>query len=111
MLQVILHIDENHKWKTLLSNVKNLKDWLEKNKEPGKIEILVNGEAVEMALKDSPVVLAEVLKIDVKVAICQNSLNSRGYKEEMLQEGCSIVSAGIVELVQKQNSGFAYVKP
>ena len=33
MLQVILHIDENHKWNTLLSNVKNLKEWLTQNKE------------------------------------------------------------------------------
>ncbi|MFK4957328.1 DsrE family protein [Lactococcus garvieae] len=111
MLQVILHIDENHKWNTLLSNVKNLKEWLTQNKEPGKIEILVNGEAVEMALKTSSVDLAEVLKRDIKVAVCQNSLNMRGYKEEELQEGCTVVPAGIVELVQKQNSGFAYVKP
>ena len=55
MLKVILHIDENHKWNTLLSNVKNLKEWLIQNKEPGKIEILVNGEALEMVLKASPV--------------------------------------------------------
>ena len=111
MLKVILHIDENHKWNTLLSNVKNLKEWLIQNKEPGKIEILVNGEAVEMVLKSSPVDLVEVFKRDVKVAVCQNSLNMRGYKEGMLQKGCTVVPAGIVELVQKQNSGFAYVKP
>lgn len=111
MLQVILHIDENNKWNTLLSNVKNLKEWLTQNKEPGKIEILVNGEAVEMVLKSSPVDLVEVFKGDVKVAVCQNSLNMRGYKVERLQEGCTVVPAGIVELVQKQNSGFVYVKP
>lgn len=70
MLKVILHIDENHKWNTLLSNVKNLKEWLIQNKEPGKIEILVNGEAVEMVLKASPVQLEEVLKTGVKVAVC-----------------------------------------
>ncbi|MBL3716965.1 hypothetical protein GHK52_09115 [Lactococcus garvieae] len=111
MLQVVLHINENQKWKALLSNVENFQIWMAEHKETGNIEILVNGEAVDKVLQDSSVNLSKVLKTGVKVAVCQNSLNARAYTPEMLQEGCAVVPAGIVELVQKQHLGFAYVKP
>ncbi|QPS71798.1 DsrE family protein [Lactococcus garvieae] len=111
MLKVILHINENQKWKAVLSNVENFQSWLSENKEAGDIEILVNGEAVDKVLQGSTINLSEVLQTGVKVAVCQNSLNARAYTTEMLQEGCTVVPAGIVELVQKQHLGFAYIKP
>lgn len=111
MLQVIFHMNDNQRWQMLISNIKNLKEWLSISEEKGEVEILLNGEAVEMALQHSSMALSETFGLNIKIAVCQNSLNSRGYTSEMLQEGCDIVPVGVVELAQKQNAGFAYIKP
>lgn len=108
---VIFHIDENKKWDVLISNVQNLSFWLKDNKKAGEIEVLINGEAVERALSSSSIDLSGLINLGVRVVVCNNSLDLRGYKKEQLQKHLDVVPFGIVELVKKQELGYNYIKP
>lgn len=42
---------------------------------------------------------------------CLNALNASGLSPEQLVPGCEVVPAGLVEIVDLQRAGYAYVKP
>ena len=45
------------------------------------------------------------------IAVCANSLRQRGLAQDQLQGGLEVVPSGVVELVKRQQAGFAYIKP
>ncbi|PCS01600.1 DsrE family protein [Lactococcus fujiensis] len=108
-MKVIFHIDEESKWETLLSNVHHLRQYFDEVND-GQIEVLVNGEAVQSAIKNSFHDLS-VLTKQAHVAVCNNSLEARSIRPADLQEGVETVPSGVVELALKQADGYAYIKP
>lgn len=110
--QVIFHIDETLKSKLVLGNINNLiKDLGEENLE---IELLANSEAVKLMLKDSNEFSEQLnsLKLtNVTFAACANSLRQMNLDKELLFDFCIVVSSGVGELVIKQSTGYAYIKP
>jgi uncharacterized protein len=47
----------------------------------------------------------------VKFVACNNSLTSLDFKKEDLIDFINIVPVGVLELIVKQEEGYAYVKP
>ncbi|MFQ8584269.1 MAG: hypothetical protein ACLSA6_17965 [Holdemania massiliensis] len=47
----------------------------------------------------------------VVFAACRNALRAQSIAPETLIEKTTVVPAGVVELAQKQQAGFAYIKP
>ncbi|MCZ9310595.1 DsrE family protein [Weissella koreensis] len=111
MLNTIFHIDENSKWDMVNSNIYHLVEWMKFNHENGIIELVINGDAVEMAKKDSSVILKKLTELDVQVMICENSLNQRNILLNEIQDQVKSVSSGVVELSLQQRAGFSYIKP
>ncbi len=113
MRKVIYHVDENEKWQLCLSNVRNMLSYGKENKTAFEIEILANSVAVLKLKKESEweSVIHELLEDGVVIAACQNALNAQKIMKEDLIEQIIVVPAGVVELVIKQNDGFAYIKP
>ena len=98
------------KWQLTLGNIANAIDAL--GADAADIELVVYGPGIAMLKKDSPVAdkLATALKNGVRVAACQNSM--RGFKLELadLAPGVGVVPSGVVELIRRQHSGYAYVR-
>lgn len=113
IMKVIYHVDENEKWQLCLGNVRNMLKYGEENKTTFEIEILANSIAVEKLKKESEweQQINELLENGVVIAACQNALNAQKIIKEDLIEQITIVPAGVVELVIRQNEGFAYIKP
>lgn len=111
MLNTIFHIDENKKWKTVISNIHNLTEWMIISHESGTIELLINGDAVEMTKKGTSVIFKKLIDLDVKVTVCKNSLDQRNILISDVQEQVELVTSGVVELALQQRSGFSYIKP
>ena len=109
---VIFHIDENNKWELLLNNVKNFV--LSCDYGINAVEILANGEAVtayaEHTLKIEQKIM-ELAKLNVLFVACNNSLVGMKIDKERLFPFIKIVPVGVVEMVEKQNEGYAYIKP
>lgn len=112
--KVIFHIDEINKWKLLLGNVSNLLNGMDK--ENLHIEVLANSEAVKYYDTkedlDTYINTMESLnKKGVRFVACNNALMAYEIKKDDIIHFIDIVPAGVVELVKKQSTGYAYIKP
>lgn len=112
--KAIFHIDELSKWNLLLKNVSNLLHAVDVEKS--HIEVLANAEAVKGYLnkdlnKINTNAIKELSSYGVSFIACNNALNSYDIKKEDLMDFVGIVPVGVLELINKQAEGYAYIKP
>jgi hypothetical protein len=109
---VLFHFD--HDTQTLAVAFSNIKNYLNAFPEDKPAVVLVvNGPGVRLLDRDGEYAaqLNEVLALGVEVKVCNNALTHFGIDPERLCSGCQVVPAGVVEIVELQRNGFAYVKP
>ncbi len=98
------------KWNLTLGNIANAIDGL----GPGTadIELVVYGPGIAMLKKDSPVAdkIAGALERGVHIAACQNSMRGAKLEPGDLAPGVGTVPSGVVELIQREHAGWAYVR-
>ncbi|NIQ06477.1 MAG: hypothetical protein GWO20_12345 [Candidatus Korarchaeota archaeon] len=109
--KVVFHLYEFKRSQIALSYIHNLFDDL--GMDQVDFELVLNGSGVKLMKKESRFksFLNNIAKRGVTFAVCANSLDDLGIEEEELLDFAEIVSAGVSELVKKQNQGWAYVKP
>jgi intracellular sulfur oxidation DsrE/DsrF family protein len=99
------------KWGLALNNTKNAQDNL--GKENVDIEIVVYGPGIGM-LKDDSVVgnrVADAVKSGVKVVACETTMKAQKLTTADMLPVIGYVPAGVVELMKKQQAGYAYIRP
>ena len=111
--KVVLQVSDNDpaKWNLALNNAKNLQaDLGEKNVE---IEIVAYGPGIAMLKADSVVGnrIAEATGGGVKVVACENTMRGQKLTKPDMLASVGYVPAGVVELMQKQQQGWAYLRP
>ena len=99
------------KWTLALNNLRNIQ--VDLGDDGSELELVAYGPGIGMLKADSPVAarIAETLKTGAKVVACENTM--KGFKlvyADMLQ-GIGFVPSGVVELMRKQQQGFAYIRP
>ncbi|MGR3809406.1 DsrE family protein [Jiulongibacter sp. NS-SX5] len=78
-----------------------------------EIEVVVHSAAIQFMMKDQSIVESEILKLQkrgVTFAVCRNTMKRKGVEENQIITGAHFVPVGIAEIVEKQESGFAYIK-
>jgi intracellular sulfur oxidation DsrE/DsrF family protein len=113
-VKVIFHIDELDKWELLLKNVNNLLHAIDIEKS--NIEVLANSEAVKFYnlnndLNTDVTSMEGLSRKGIKFVACNNALNAYNIKKENLIDFIGIVPVGVLELINKQREGYAYIKP
>ena len=111
--RVVLQVSDGDpaKWNLALNNARNIQvDLGEKNVE---IEIVAYGPGIGMLKADSQVGnrVAEALGNGVKVVACENTMRGQKLTRPDMLGGIGYVAAGVVEIMQKQQQGWAYVRP
>ncbi len=98
------------KWNLTLANIANALDGIGKDK--ADFELVVYGPAIAMLKKDSPVAdkVAAAVASGVHVVGCRNSMRGAHLEEADLVQGVDTVASGVVELIRRQLSGYAYVR-
>jgi len=99
------------KWNLALNNAKNIQTDL--GAPNVDIEIVTYGPGLGMLKAESVVAnrVDDALKDGVKVLACENTMrNQKLVKEDMLPK-VGYVSAGVVEIMEKQQQGWAYIRP
>jgi intracellular sulfur oxidation DsrE/DsrF family protein len=99
------------KWNLALNNARNLQaDLGAANVE---IEIVAYGPGIGMLKADSTVGnrIGEALGSGVKVAACENTMRGQKLAKSDMLYGISYVGAGVVEIMQRQQQGWAYLRP
>jgi intracellular sulfur oxidation DsrE/DsrF family protein len=98
------------RWNMILNNMANLREGV--GSEGAEIELVAYGPGILMLKADSPVRqrIAEALKSGVRINACQNTM--QGMKlvpADMLPE-IGYVPSGVVEVMKKQQQGWAYIR-
>ncbi|EGB13293.1 hypothetical protein DND132_0075 [Pseudodesulfovibrio mercurii] len=77
------------------------------------VALVVNGPGVLFLDRDGEYAerFREAIAKGVAVKVCNNALRKFEIDPERLCPGCVVVPAGVVEIVELQRQGFAYVKP
>lgn len=104
-LKVILHVSDQERFINAYNNIKNII----KAEDNVVIHLLLNSNAAKLSVSEDKI--SELIVEGVTVSVCQNSLNSLNINSENLIDKVNVVAVGVLELVYKQNEGFAYIKP
>jgi intracellular sulfur oxidation DsrE/DsrF family protein len=100
------------KWNLALNNAKNVQTDL--GAANVDIEIVVYGAgAIGMLKFDSPVGnrVGEALASGVKVVACETTMRGQGLARGDMLKDIGYVGSGVVELMSKQQQGWAYIRP
>jgi intracellular sulfur oxidation DsrE/DsrF family protein len=111
--RVVLQVSDNDpaKWNLALNNAKNIQADL--GAANVAIEIVAYGPGIGM-LKSESVVgnrISEALGQGVKVSACENTMRGQKLAKSDMLDGIGYVPAGVVEIMQKQQQGWAYLRP
>lgn len=110
---VVIQVSEADpaKWEMALINARNVrKAYSDKNVG---VEIVAYGPGLKMLRKDSSVAagLDEAKRNGVKLLACGNTMTMTHTSRDELNRSVDIVPAGIVEIMERQKEGYAYVRP
>ncbi|MDO5535903.1 MAG: DsrE family protein [Desulfovibrionaceae bacterium] len=117
---VVFHVDLNDPKRLNLAfdNVANYMAFLDET--PGgsaaSLVMLGNGPVVNLFAKrpenaDLEARGRQLMENGLSIRLCSNALRKFEISPEQVWEGCTVVPAGIPELVKLQNEGYCYLKP
>jgi hypothetical protein len=99
------------KWNLALNNAKNLQTDL--GAANVDIEIVAYGPGIGMLKSDSAVGtrVDEAMASGVKVVACENTMRGQKLGKQDMWRGIDYAPAGVVEIMRKQQQGWAYIRP
>ncbi|MFP5417808.1 MAG: DsrE family protein [Gammaproteobacteria bacterium] len=109
--KVIFQVSDNDpaKWTLALNNAKNV----QKDLKGSEIEIVAYGPGINMLKADSEVAnrVTEAADSGVKIVACGNTMRGQKLTKEDMNPKIGYVQAGVVEIMERQMQGYAYVRP
>ncbi|MBI5750681.1 MAG: DsrE family protein [Hydrogenophilales bacterium] len=99
------------KWNLALNNAKNVQADLGKGN--AEIEIVAYGPGIGMLKLESEVGtrITEAAGSGVKIVACENTMKGQKLTKDDMLANIGYVKAGVVELMQKQQEGYSYIRP
>ena len=99
------------KWNLALNNAKNIQADL--GAANVDIEIVAYGPGIGMLKADSVVGnrVGEAVADGVAVLACENTMRGQKLAKDDMLPKIGYASAGVVEIMQKQQQGWAYIRP
>lgn len=99
------------KWNLALNNAKNIQTDL--GAANVDIEIVAYGPGIDMLKLDSPVSgrVGDASVAGVKIIACENTMRGQKLTRADMLNGIGYVPAGVVELMSRQQQGWAYIRP
>lgn len=82
--------------------------------EKVQMEIVAYSGGIEMLLKKNPKIAERVRTLmlyDVTFIACGNTMRTKNIKENELIDDVEVVTAGIVEMIERVKEGWIYIKP
>jgi intracellular sulfur oxidation DsrE/DsrF family protein len=111
--KVVMQVSDGDaaKWNLALNNAKNVQ--VDLGAANVDIEIVAYGPGIGMLKADSVVGsrVDEAQAAGVKVVACENTMRGQKLTKADMLNGVGYVPAGVVEIVQRQQQGWAYIRP
>lgn len=103
---------DHNQWQLVLGNIRNIQKAL--GQQNVQIEVVGYHDGLNMMVaKDNELQdqMSKAAETGVVFAACQNSMRARNVTKDQLVSFATPVDSGAAELVRKQASGWAYLKP
>ena len=99
------------KWNLALNNAKNVQQDLGVGKVD--IEIVAYGPGIGMLKAEAPVAnrVTEATQSGIQVVACENTMQTQKLTKADMQSGIAYVPAGVVQIMKRQDEGWAYIRP
>ena len=111
--KVVIQVSDGDqaKWNLALNNARNIQADL--GAANVDIEIVAYGPGIGMLKLDSPVAnrVDEANAAGVKVLACENTMKGQKLARNDMLGSVGYVDAGVVEIMQRQQQGWAYIRP
>jgi intracellular sulfur oxidation DsrE/DsrF family protein len=97
-------------WNLALNNVKNFQA---ATKGEAKVEVVAYGPGIGMLTADSEVAgrVSEAVAGGTKIVACANTMKAKKLTKEDMNPSVGIVPGGVVEIMDRQMDGYAYIRP
>ena len=111
--RVVVQVSEADpaRWNLVLNNVKNLQDDL--GAANVEIEVVAYGPGIGMLKLDAVTNsrVTDAIKAGIQVAACENTMRNQKLARADMHPNVSYVPAGVVEIVRRQQEGWADLRP
>lgn len=103
--------DDEKKWNAILSNLRNVQTELGKDKVA--IEIVAYGAGIGLLKADSLVAnrVEDALADGIGFVACGNTMTALKLGKDDMVKGIDYAQAGLVRIMQRQQQGWAYIRP
>lgn len=109
---VVFHVTDSDtvKWNQVLNNAGNLQKNL--GKENVEIEVVANGPGLDMMKLESPVAnrMSDAITNGIDMMACGATMKAAKVTEKDLFPGIKVVPGGVIEIMNKQEAGWTYLK-
>jgi len=113
LTRVVIQVSDSDpaKWNLALNNAKNIQDTL--GKEHVQIEVVAYGPGIGMLTLESEVGsrLVDSANSGILIAACANTMKAKNLTPADMHPAAKIVPAGVVEIVKREQEGYAYIRP
>ena len=111
--RVVIQVSDNDpkKWHLALNNAKNVQSDL--GADRSEVEIVAYGPGIGMLKADAEVAnrVEDAVAAGVKVVACENTMRAQKIARDDMHGKIQYVGAGVVEIMRRQQQGWAYLRP
>lgn len=113
--KAIFHVDQDNEavLNLALTNIINFLAQIPP--EESDIVLVVNGPGVKLLPKEKTALfkdkIIQLLEAGVRLQACGNALKGMEIQPDDLDDNWEVIPAGVVQVIQLQHDGYAYVKP
>ena len=99
------------KWNLALNNARNVQ--VDLGADRAEVEIVAYGQDIGMLKADALVAnrVDDAVAAGVRVVACENTMKSLKIGRDDMNGKIEYVAAGVVELMRRQQQGYAYIRP
>ena len=110
-LVIQVSVNDPATWNLALNNAKNVQKDL--GKDNVDLEIVAYGPGINMLRAESEVAnrIDEAAGSGVHVVACENTMRGQKLTKEDMNAKIGYVPSGVVEIMQRQQQGYAYLRP
>jgi len=103
--------DDPKTWNQALNVVRNIQGAYGKDKVD--VELVVFGNGIGLLQMDSPLAnrVNDTMASGATVSMCENTMKGKKKQKADMLPAIGYVPAGVVEIIEKQNQGWAVVRP
>jgi intracellular sulfur oxidation DsrE/DsrF family protein len=111
--RVVIQVSDNDpkKWHLALNNARNVQ--VDLGADRTEIEIVAYGPGIGMLKADAEVAnrIEDAVAAGVKVVACENTMRAQKLSRDDMNGKIGYVMAGVVQIMRRQQQGWAYLRP